>query len=148
MHKVPFNAAHLNHINVQEDQKHVLELFDQTEYQELLLCGEAYTVLHKGRIVVIAGVFPLTDYMGRAWAVVSADAGRDLLPASRIIADFLKNSSYVRIDTPVRRAFVNGARWCELLKFINETPTTGMKHYGYDGETYDLWAYFPEVKHG
>lgn len=144
-----FNPEHLQHIEIQPDQAHVLELFERPEYTALLLEGEAYTIIHEGQIILCAGVFPITDYMGRAWALVSQDAGRALLPASRAIYDFFKKSSYVRIDTPVRRTFINGHRWCKLLRFVNETPECGMKYYGFDGETYDLYAFFPqEHNHG
>lgn len=139
----PFNPIHLEHIELQPEQGHVLELFAHEEYQELLLMGEGYTAFHNGNIVVCAGVFPMTDYMGRAWAFVSGTQGRALLPASRAISDFLKKTDYVRIDTPVRRDFINGHRWCKLLGFINETPERGMKYYGFDRMTYDLYAYFP-----
>lgn len=125
------------------------ELFDLPEYQDLLMVGEGHTAFHNGKIIVSAGVFPLTDYMARAWAIMSATGGRAIVPASRAIYDFLKKSDYVRIDTPVRRDFVNGHRWCQLLGFTNETPENGMKYYGFEGETYDLYAFFPkEQDHG
>lgn len=141
---VPFNPVHLKHIDLQSDQKANCELFDCPDYIELLLMGEAYTAFYNGEIIVIAGVFPLTDYMGRAWALVSENAGRALIPASRKISDFLKETLYARVDTPVRRGFINGHRWAKLLGFTNETPEHGMKRYGFDGETYDLYAFYPE----
>ena len=146
---VPFHPVHLRHIKMQEDQRHVVDLFAQDEYQDLLMMGEGYTGIYNGKIIVCAGVFPLTDYMGRAWALVADDCGRALLPTSRAISDFLKKTDYVRIDTPVRRDFANGHRWCQLLGFENETPEKGMKYYGFDGCTYDLYALFPkELQHG
>ena len=146
---VPFNPVHLRHIELQPDQEHVKELFERPEYQELLLTDEGYTILHNGTVIVCAGVFPMTDTIGRAWAFVSKDAGRALLPTSRAISDFFKKTHYARIDTPVRRGFINGHRWCKLLGFVNETPEQGMKYYGFDGDTYDLYAFYPkEYGHG
>ncbi|MGB0817844.1 MAG: hypothetical protein ACPGQQ_02970 [Candidatus Puniceispirillaceae bacterium] len=146
---VPFNPAHLKHIEMQHDQTAACEWFDKEDYHELLLAGEAYTALHDGEVILCAGVFPTTKWIGTAWALVSACAGPELLRASRAITDFLKKTSYARIETPVRRGFVNGHRWCRLMGFTNETPD-GMKYYGLEGETYDLYAYYPKElkRHG
>lgn len=141
---VRFNPKHLQHLDLQEEQQFNAQLFKDPAYVELLLTGEAYTVLHDGEIILIAGVLPLTDYMARAWALVSQNAGRALIPASRKISDFLKNVHYARVETPVRRGFINGHRWAKLLGFTNETPERGMKCYGFEGETYDLYAIYPK----
>ncbi|MGB0818372.1 MAG: hypothetical protein ACPGQQ_05625 [Candidatus Puniceispirillaceae bacterium] len=146
---IPFNPLHLRHIDLQDDQRGAEDWLENEHYQQLLMAGDARTALYKGRIVVCAGVFPMTDWIGRVWALVSKDIGRELLPASRAITDFLKKSSYARLETPVRRDFSNGHRWCKLLGFVNETPEQGMKNYGHDGQTYDLYAFFPkEPDHG
>nr|DAU13512.1 MAG TPA: Protein of unknown function (DUF2833) [Caudoviricetes sp.] len=146
---VKFNPVHLRHLTVQQDQRYAAELFGRPDYQELLLMGDGYTVLHDGRVVGCGGIWPMTDYMGRAWALVGQEAGPVLLAASRVVRHFLTQNDYVRLDTPVRRDFTNGHRWARLLGFVNETPERGMKYYGYDGGTYDLYALYPqELKHG
>ena len=144
MDKVPFHPVHLRHINIQKAQEHAINLFAHDEYTNMLMMGEGYTLIHKGEIILCAGIFPAADHMGKVWAFLSEDIGTGLIPATRLIHDFLIKSVYVRIETPVRRDFINGHRWCNLLGFVNETPDTGMKKYGFDGETYDLYAYFPE----
>jgi hypothetical protein len=141
---VKFNPKHLKHIQVQEAQKHVATLLESPEYHDLLMTGEAYTVIENGEILCCAGVFPITDYMGRAWAIMSKHSGVTMLLLTRSIIRFLKKSDYVRIDTPVRRGFRNGHRWCKAIGFINETPENGMKYYGFDGDTYDLYAIYPK----
>lgn len=140
----PFNPIHLKHINIQADQQATAHWHENDEYQALLMMGMAQTAISNGQIIACAGVFPLTDWMGRAWAIVGQDIGRDLLATSREIKNFLSNTDYARIDTPVRRDFINGHRWCRLLGFTNETPKTGMRCYGFEGETYDLYAFYPQ----
>jgi len=140
----PFKLWHLDFINLQEHQKHMKELFDVAEYQELLLTGEAHTAFGETDIALIAGVYPLTNYIARAWALIGDTPGRDLLYATRAIGDFLKQTHYDRIETPVMRDFTKGHRWCKALGFINETPEIGMKYYGFNGETYDLYAFYPK----
>lgn len=146
---VPFSLIHLDYLEVQDDQAHIKEFLQEDWYRDLLLTGGGRTVIHDGTIVGCGGVFPMTDYMGRAWAILSRYAGPAMLPTARIIRDFLHGSDYGRIDTPVRRDFVNGHRLCRVIGFENETKATGMRKYGFNGETYDLYALFPkEHTHG
>jgi hypothetical protein len=44
-----------------------------------------------------------------------------------------------RLEIAVRRDFAAGRRWALLLGFERETPA-GMRGYGADGATYDLYA--------
>lgn len=144
MDVIQFNPLHLYQIELQPAQQNFKDIMFKEEYQQLLACGEARTVLSGGRIVMCAGVFPLTNYMGRAWALLATDQKAEFVRMSRAIRDFLNKSGYARIDTPVRRDYSDGHRWCRLLGFINETPEQGMKYYGHDGLTYDLYALYPK----
>lgn len=146
---ISFNPQHLKHLKVQKAQLATTHFFNEPEYLDLLTMGPCYTGIYKGEIVICAGIFPMTDYIGRAWAVVSERAGPAMIPLSRKILPFLKRTLYARVDTPVCRSFKNGHRWCKLLGFTNETPDVGMRWYGFDGETYDLYAMYPrELNHG
>lgn len=145
---VPFCEIHLRHLKVQDDQKSAIELLGNPEYINLLHTGPAYTGIIGNRIAVCAGVFPLTDQIGRAWALLGQDMGRDMLPITRKVAAFISSTKYDRVETPVRRGFIQGHRWCKMLGFVNETPEIGMRRYGFNGETYDLYSFLPEESHG
>lgn len=126
------------------EQEFMYDLLKDDSYIDLLASTKAKTVIVEGRVLVCAGVMPITDYMGKAWLLMSKHAGRDLLKLTREVGDFLNKTNYARIETPVMRSYKNGHRWCKILGFVNETPEIGMRNYGFEGETYDLYAMYPK----
>ena len=114
------------------------------DYHALLMTGDARTVIDGMDVLLCAGVHPMTDTWGRAWALVSQRMGRKMVFITKQIKLFLSAQPYDRIDTPVRREFDNGHRWCDLMGFVKETNEIGMRHFGIDGSTYDLYAMYPK----
>lgn len=139
---IKFLPLHLKYLEIQEAQSYMAGFMDTPDYLDLLKMGDAYTVVNGHNIDACIGVFPMTATIGRGWAIMGKNSGRSLLAATREIKSFLSKTDYDRIETPVHEAFVNGHRWCQLLGFTNETPY-GMKYYGFEGETYDLYAAYP-----
>lgn len=143
------HRQHLKYFNPHDEQIAMNDLLKDETYVNQMLETDAYAIIVDGVVICIAGVMPKTQYIGLAWAVLSKDIGRNMVMCTRAISDFLLKSNYDRIETPVRRDFVNGHRWVKLMGFVNETPETGMKYYGYHGETYDLYAlYTKELNNG
>jgi hypothetical protein len=64
-----------------------------------------------------------------------------MIGATRAVKAFMDQNNHIpRMETAVRRDFAEGHRWAQMLGFVNETLEIGMKNYGIDGATYDLYA--------
>ena len=135
---VPFIPAHLENFEVHEWQKDIKEYFSR-EYADLLSMGHAYTGIIDKRVVAMAGVSQLAPTRWQAWALMSSDTKDCMLKITRQIKTFLDEFKGFRVETPVHHDFKQGHRWIKMLGFKNETPG-GMKGYGLNGETYDLYA--------
>lgn len=135
---------HLAHFDPHDEQIATHELLKDEAYIEQMLATDSYAIVKNGKVICLAGVMPKTEYIGLAWAILSKSVGTDMLTCTRAISDFLLKSKYARIETPVRRDFSNGHRWVRMMGFCNETPEHGMKYYGYNGETYDMYALYPK----
>lgn len=143
MRLVPFNPVHLAYMDIQDDQSFGKSLLDEKDYQDLLIYGNGRSLLHNGEVMFCGGVFPMTQTIGRSWAMLSKHSGKCLRFLTRETIKFHMAQPFDRIETPVRRDFLNGHRWVKMLGFKNETPD-GMKYYGLKGETYDLYGFYPK----
>ena len=140
---VPFNPIHLRFLDLQSEQSAIGILFDNLQYQNLLLDGPGQTILGQSDIVACVGIFRLTSYSGQAWALLSQHVRPYMVELTRHVRRELRRCKFVRVETSVKRDYKNGHRWCRLLGMVNETPDRGMKYYGPNGETHDLYAFYP-----
>jgi len=139
---VKFNPAHLNYFSIQKEQGYMSGLMEDESYQELMVSNGAMSIVSGGRVLLIGGVLAKTTTTGEAWSVLSCEIGREFVTVSRIVHDFLMQSGYIRMETAVRRDYVKGHRWAKLLGFVNETPSSGMRYYGLNLQTYDMYALY------
>jgi hypothetical protein len=139
---VPFMSLHLDGFKAQDDQGLVNKYMISKDYIETIAhYGPAFTGCVDGKPVIFAGMIQPHLHIGMLWAILSEDCKNHMIGATRAIKEFLdKNSDIPRMETAVKRGFKEGARWAEMLGFVNETPETGMKNYSEDGQTYDLYA--------
>lgn len=141
MHIVPFIPAHLEGFQEQEWQKDFAGLFKNAAYVDMLAReGGGISGIVDGRAMAIAGVMPLYEHIGLAWALIDKRAGPYMLPITRAVRADLEERFYPRIEIHVLRGFEQAHRWAKMLGFVNETPGEGMKNFGMNGETCDLYA--------
>lgn len=137
---VKFNAMHLPYVDLIDQQAHMADLFNSEEYQHLLHCGYAYTALANGHVICCAGVFPIAPHIGRAWALMGKRSADHMIDITRNCLHLFDTIPVPRIETMVCRDYEKGHRWVRMMGFVNETPDIGMRGYGMNGETYDLYS--------
>lgn len=137
MKVVPFIPQHLEGFRVHENLGHIQDYLGE-DYAAALLSGIAYSGVVDGYVVAIAGMVQAGKGRWIAWALMTEESGKYMLPITRIIKSMMESVDYKRIETPVKRDFLLGHKWMSLLGFKNETPD-GMKNYE-DGMDFDLYA--------
>jgi hypothetical protein len=134
----PFRVEHWRRIKLQPEQENMLGFLSDYEVQQLETT-DAFTAFAEDRIIAIAGVVPLSPRRGHAWALMSSEAGRHMLPITRAINRFWNiNYDYHRVEMAVKCSFEEGHRWARILGFELEAPL--MKRYDPQGEDYSLYA--------
>lgn len=134
-----FQPQDLYALSLQREQIGLTDTIRGKGYGEALAAaGPAFTATLAGDVVACIGVIPQWEHYHRAWALLSPDAGRCMVPLTRRISRWLKFHNEGRVDTAVAVSFLAGQRWAEMLGFVNETPE-GMKNYK-DGRAFYLYA--------
>ncbi len=113
---VPFKAAHLAALQVQDAQTYLSEWV--TEEQGLALEEQhSYTVLHEGVPKGCAGT--ITQWQGRAtaWAFIANVGPTMFLPIHRAVKHFLDGCYVHRLELTVDYDFTQGHRWAQMLGF-------------------------------
>ena len=137
---VPFIPAHLNNIKLHSYMGYMQEHISDDEYAVLLVGENSFTgISDDGEVLGSAGIIQLGVNRWVAWALLSETTGKHMLSITRAIKDFLNNNPKPRVETHVRHDFPQGHKLMKVLGFENETPN-GMKNYGEEGMTYDLYA--------
>lgn len=137
---VPFIPAHLDGFDLQEEQVFMNKYLMSEDYIiQLTDMNDAYSIVYEGKVYAIAGCCKVYDHLGMVWALLSKDTS-NLYGVTKEIRKWLDSQDIPRMETAVRRDFEKGHRWARLLGFVNETPETGMKKFGLNGETCDLYA--------
>lgn len=91
-----------------------------------------------GQVVAIAGILPLWNGVGLAWAWLTRAWRKH---ARRITAEIIMNielSKFHRIELGVKSGFDAGARWAERMGFELETPCA--RKWGPDGADYAIYV--------
>lgn len=116
----PFDPTDMIGFVVQPHQMAEVEVEAIEDYAVLVVRagGEAVTVRNcAGQPIMFAGVVPSSPKLGMAWALLSADAGPDMLAATRATAYFLETHPCTTICTPVNVAVPQFVRWAKMLGF-------------------------------
>lgn len=139
MKVIPFIPAHLKDIKPHRHMQFIEAYLDSEEYANLLMSGDACTATVDGRVIACAGLISVGTSRLVAWALMTDETAKYMLPITREVNKAIDGRKEKRIETPVKHDFEQGHRWMRLLGFENETPN-GMRCWGDDGETYDLYA--------
>lgn len=113
-------------LSLQTRQVQLHDLIRGEGYAEALAeAGPAYTattVSESGDELIVACIGTIPQWKGyqRAWALLSGDAGRCMVPLTRRISRWLRFHNEGRIDTAVDCTFEAAIRWAEMLGFRQE----------------------------
>jgi len=118
----PFHPAHLIELRTQAQQPKDLALFSDPDYGQSLASGDSFSIFDSaGELQACLGVFELWRGRGLAWALLSANVHRLMLPISYRARSFFQGSKYDRIEAYIDPNFPQAIRWIELLGFVRET---------------------------
>jgi hypothetical protein len=136
---VPYRAEHLAALVLQPAQEWLAPIVTEEYRAALERAGPAFSALDDGRVLGCAGIIEHWPGRGVAWAMLAADIGTRFVAVHRAARRHLEHEAPRRLEIAVERDFAVGRRWALLLGFERETPD-GMRGYGPDGATYDLYA--------
>jgi hypothetical protein len=139
MRIVPFEARHLQCINVQDAQSYALDIIhSEPSYGDFLAAnGDGYTVLVDGVAILCAGVIRLDDGRGMAWALFSRDSGKHFVRICKGIRRYLSVCTIRRIEASIDVNHAEGVRLAKLMGFEIEGT---MRKYGRDGSDHYMMA--------
>ena len=137
---VPTIPSHFEGFEIQEEQMFINKYIQNSDYIKTLCDqGLSWSGIKEGKVIIMAGVIEPHEHIGMVWAMLSKGSEKHLVSITRSISRWLDGWDTKRLETAVRHDFKSGHKWADMLGFTNETPN-GMKAYGIDGETYDLYA--------
>jgi hypothetical protein len=133
-------SEHLRYLIPQEAQKseHAV-LLASPAYCEAIDNGVGMSAWRDSVCVGAAGVLPIYNHKACAWAVLSQEAGRYMLPIVRQIRRSMAILPYRRIELTVRADFDQGREFARLIGMRLETPEP-MRASGATGEDEYLYA--------
>ena len=109
-------------------------------YSEYLESGISYTGIKNNSVLWCAGILPMWEGRGHAWALISKHVGPGgMIYLTRFCESFFTNCGINRIEAHVSPEFNEAIRWIELLKFKRETPEP-MRKFSPTGEDMFLYA--------
>ena len=137
MNIIPFRYEHVEAIDLQAAQKHVISHLCIEYLKRLEAVGPAVTAELDGRIIGCGGVAFAGFGMGTLWAFLAADAGSHFVRLHRVARRVIEIPRLRRIEATTEACFTQGCRWLELLGFHSEGV---MRKYGPDGSDHVRYA--------
>lgn len=133
-----FQPQDLLAITLQNAQIRLHSVVREEGYGEALAAvGQAFTATSHGDIIACVGVIPQWKNYARAWALVSGDARRCMVPLTRGITRWLRFHNEGRVDTAIACNFPAAIRWAHMLGFQREGL---MRRFDPDGNDCYLYA--------
>lgn len=136
---VPFTIMHYRQIEAQPRQEYIQAYLDTDHVRALIRAGDAFAgVRPDGTVVGAAGCMEVWKGRAVTWALLSTEAGKDFVQATRMVRRYLDVQPYRRIEATVDTSFDQAHRWVSLLGFRKESDC--MKSYDPDGRDHALYA--------
>ena len=137
MRVVPFQAAHLDGLLLQEAQRG-MKVYLSSDYGRILeQAGQAFTAVKDDRVLGCAGIEIVWENRGVAWSLLGPITPFELLAVHRHVAAFLESQRLRRIEMTVDAGHVAGQRWASMLGFQFEGT---LRAYTPDGRDCHLYA--------
>tara|TARA_R110000803_G_scaffold14586_3_gene40481 strand:+ start:6595 stop:7023 length:429 start_codon:yes stop_codon:yes gene_type:complete len=139
MNVIPFKAEHLFGVDLQDSQAYLSNWVSHEQAAALEGTAWAYTGVIGNSIAGCAGVLPMWQGRGVAWAYISKIAARQhFISVHKSVSRFLEACYIQRIEMTVDCDFEQGHRWAEMLGFTMEAER--MRAYRPDGGDCALYA--------
>lgn len=137
---VPFELWHAEAYDPQPDEQHISQE-ERMKWAEMqAACGPTWTVLDgAGGVVGIGGVCEAWAGRGIGWCGLSKNAGRHMVPLTKLIRRVHDALDYRRIEMYAEAGNPRAERWAVLLGFHLETPEP-MRGFLPDGRDAMMYA--------
>jgi len=139
MDVVEFKGDHILNMDLQNGQAYLSDWLTPAQAHLLERDGWGYTGVVNGIPIASAGVLPMWQGRGMAWAYISNAAAKErFLSVHRAVSRFLDMCYLQRIEMTVDCEFEEGHRWARMLGFNMEAER--MVAYRPDGGDCSLYA--------
>jgi hypothetical protein len=122
----------------QKAQAHWMGYVSEAQLEAMEKSPYSYTGFESERAVFCAGVIPLWEGSGAAWAIIAQECKADFLALHNCVKRFLAVCPLRRIECTVDADFKPGLRWVKALGFACEAPR--MRFHRPDGGDSALFA--------
>lgn len=136
MEIVPFQPEHLNNLALQASQADFFQNFDKSYAPLLISAGPCFTAIKDGIVLGCAGLTKQWDNRAIAWALLSANLGREFIRIHRAVERYLLIADFKRIEAFVDANFAEGHRWMQMLGFEREGYMRSFSPSGNDAVLY------------
>ncbi len=131
------------------EEWHTFKMLDQKcniDVKELFLSGKgkslestnSFTGFLNGEPVVCGGILEIWQNRGQVWCIFNEECKYNFVPVFRGIRNFIRNSSFKRIEICVPFGFKKGMRRAEMLGFKLECAMA--KKYLPDGSDCSIYS--------
>lgn len=122
MKVVPFVPEHIDALRDFGSQDYLVTSGSREELGLLVRHGRHLSFFAEDVLIGCAGVTPVHEWRGIAWALLRSGLPESFLALHRNVARELSKEPYARIEAYVDPSFKPAVRWIKLLGFRLETP--------------------------
>lgn len=137
---VPFHPRHLHMAEFRDVDQEILEGYGRPHIEDYSVDGLGYTVIYKGEVYAIFGIYPLWKGVAEAWMLPSKKLTDIKLKFHKSALRFFRYApaklKLHRVQTYVRTTNYRAIKWMEACYFHREGL---LKRYGPDIK--DYYAY-------
>lgn len=137
---VPFHPRHLHMAEFRDVDQEIIEGYGRPHIEDYSVDGLSYTVLYKGEVYIVFGIYPLWRGVAEAWMLPSKKLTDIKLKFHKSALRFFRYApaklKLHRLQTYVRSTNVRAIKWMEACYFNREGL---LKRYGPDIK--DYYAY-------
>ncbi|MFN3856536.1 MAG: hypothetical protein ACK4RV_02220 [Caulobacter sp.] len=133
----PFRLEDFAELNLQPAQAEWIDQMTPAAGRALEMNGLTWTARDERGVVGIGGVQAQAPGRGLAWSLLSRDAGRALVPLTRVVRRYFDTSPFRRIEAVTACEFEPARRWAIMLGFRSEGVMTA---YFPDGADAERWS--------
>lgn len=131
MRIIPFDASHIDELQLQPRQSHSISHLSLPYVLTLQKTGVSASAEHEGKIIGCAGILPVGFGLGHMWSLSSVEAAPHFVKIHRCLRRLIDLADLRRIEATAEVDFKEACRFLELLNFGLE----GIKRkYGLDGK--------------
>lgn len=118
MQIIPFQADHVQAINLQMAQRRFDSAFKPEYARALQAAGNAYTAIDGDEPVACCGLVEQWEGRALAWALLAENIGPGrFVRVTRAVRRFLDMADYRRIEMQVDAEHAQAIRWAQMLGF-------------------------------